>query len=129
MTLEAKPKPEAQTAPTNTPPTPRPFKRPIKDVPLASPVLTKINVRKHKDKDVDSLAATIRIAGLLQPIGVRPMSDGAYEVVFGERRTLAICTRKATLARTWCKPSLLKTAMMQPPSKRWPPRGPGSSRH
>jgi ParB family chromosome partitioning protein len=81
---------ETQAAPAQEPPASRPFKRPIKDVPLTSLVLTKINVRKHKDKDVESLAATIRIAGLLQPIGVRPMSNGAYEVVFGERRTLAI---------------------------------------
>ncbi|MDP2902441.1 MAG: ParB/Srx family N-terminal domain-containing protein [Methylovulum sp.] len=81
---------ETQAAPAQEPPASRPFKRPIKDVPLASLVLTKINVRKHKDKDVESLAATIRIVGLLQPIGVRSMSDGAYEVVFGERRTLAI---------------------------------------
>jgi ParB family transcriptional regulator, chromosome partitioning protein len=81
---------ETQAAPAQEPPASRPFKRPIKDIPLASLVLTKINVRKHKDKDVESLAATIRIVGLLQPIGVRSMSDGAYEVVFGERRTLAI---------------------------------------
>lgn len=89
MTLETQTA-EAQAAPMQEPPAPRPFKRPIKEVPLASLVLSKLNVRKHKDKDVDSLAATIRTAGLLQPIGVRPMSDGAYEVVFGERRTLAI---------------------------------------
>lgn len=71
-------------------PTPRPFKREIREVPLASLVFSKINVRKHKDKEVESLAATIGSAGLLQPIGVRPQPDGKNEVVFGERRTLAI---------------------------------------
>lgn len=90
MTLNTPTATETKNAPVQDTPAARPFKRPIKEVPLASLVLTKINVRKHKDKDVDSLAATIRTAGLLQPIGVRPMSDGAYEVVFGERRTLAI---------------------------------------
>lgn len=69
---------------------PRPFKREIREVALASLVFSKINVRKHKEKDVDSLAATIRSAGLLQPIGVRPLNEGSHEVVFGERRTLAI---------------------------------------
>jgi ParB family chromosome partitioning protein len=68
----------------------RPFKRPIEEVALAALVLTKLNARKHKDKDVDSLAATIRTVGLLQPIGVRPMTNGNFEVIFGERRTLAI---------------------------------------
>lgn len=71
-------------------PSPRPFRREIRNVPLQSLVFSKINVRKHKDKDVDSLAATIASAGLLQPIGIRPLPDGKHEVCFGERRTLAI---------------------------------------
>lgn len=90
MTLNTQTAPEAQTAPHQDMPPPRPFKRPIQEVALASLVLTKINARKHKDKDIDSLAATIRSAGLLQPIGVRPTSNGNFEVIFGERRTLAI---------------------------------------
>lgn len=87
MTIQA----PAQTTATPTAlPAPRPFRRDIRDVPLASLVLTKLNVRKHKDKDIESLAATIASTGLLQPIGVRAQPDGTHEVCFGERRTLAI---------------------------------------
>lgn len=91
MTLDAPTTPQANSeAITPALPTPRPFKREIRDVPLSSLVFSKINVRKHKDKDVVSLAATIASAGLLQPIGIRQQADGTNEVVFGERRTLAI---------------------------------------
>lgn len=91
MTLDT-PATSRADADTATPalPAPRPFKREIREVPLSSLVFSKINVRKHKAKDVDSLAATIGSAGLLQPLGVRPQPDGNNEVVFGERRTLAI---------------------------------------
>lgn len=68
----------------------RPVTRPIKNVPLACLNFSKINVRKYKSKDVSSLAATIASVGLLNPILVRLDTDGTtYEVVAGERRTLA----------------------------------------
>ena len=43
--------------------------------------------RKHFDaKLLDELADSIRENGLLQPITVRPVADGRYEIVAGERR-------------------------------------------
>jgi ParB family chromosome partitioning protein len=45
------------------------------------------NPRKHfVDADLDDLANSIRVKGLLQPIVVRPRADGEYEIVAGERR-------------------------------------------
>jgi len=48
---------------------------------------------KFKTDDLDSLGASIEKYGLLQPILVRPLGDGRYEAVYGERRLLA-CERK-----------------------------------
>jgi hypothetical protein len=75
-------------------------------VPLEKLVITKINVRKHGPKDVDSLAASIAAKGLLQPLLVRPMGD-KFEVVFGGRRTLALRKLNAqdTRTRTPCRAS------------------------
>lgn len=42
--------------------------------------------RYFDDKDLDELAGSIRIKGVLQPILVRPASGGRYEIVAGERR-------------------------------------------
>lgn len=67
----------------------RPVSRPIRKIPLACLNFSRINVRKYKSKDVSSLAATIASVGLLHPILVRPDRDGNFEVVAGERRTLA----------------------------------------
>lgn len=45
------------------------------------------NPRKHfPDGDLDELAHSIKEKGLLQPIMVRPMAGGEYEIVAGERR-------------------------------------------
>jgi ParB family chromosome partitioning protein len=45
------------------------------------------NPRKHfADEDLDDLAKSIHDKGLLQPIVVRPISGGEYEIVAGERR-------------------------------------------
>jgi ParB family transcriptional regulator, chromosome partitioning protein len=45
------------------------------------------NPRKYFDEDdINSLAASIRDKGLLQPIVVRPKGEGFYEIVAGERR-------------------------------------------
>lgn len=67
----------------------RPISRPIRKVPLACLNFSRINVRKYKSKEVSSLAATIASVGLIHPILVRPERDGNFEVVAGERRTLA----------------------------------------
>ncbi|MDE2445426.1 MAG: ParB/RepB/Spo0J family partition protein [Alphaproteobacteria bacterium] len=45
------------------------------------------NPRKHfAEEDLDSLAKSLKDKGLLQPLVVRPRSDGTYEIVAGERR-------------------------------------------
>lgn len=45
------------------------------------------NPRKYfADTDLDELARSIKDKGLLQPIVVRPRSDGEFEIVAGERR-------------------------------------------
>jgi ParB family chromosome partitioning protein len=45
------------------------------------------NPRKHfADSELDELANSIRDKGLLQPIVVRPVAAGEYEIVAGERR-------------------------------------------
>lgn len=48
------------------------------------------NPRKHFDENaLTELAGSIQHLGVLQPIMLRPLSEDAYEVVFGERRFLA----------------------------------------
>ena len=45
------------------------------------------NPRKHfAEEDLESLAKSLKDKGLLQPLVVRPRSDGGYEIVAGERR-------------------------------------------
>lgn len=45
------------------------------------------NPRRHfSDDEIQSLAASIKDKGLLQPILVRPMPDGTHQIVAGERR-------------------------------------------
>ena len=45
------------------------------------------NPRKHFDEtSLAELADSIRQQGVLQPIGVRPIEENRYEVIFGERR-------------------------------------------
>lgn len=56
-------------------------------------------VRDHPG-DVDGLAATIAEYGLLQPLGVAPLGQGRYRVVYGNRRREAAL--KLGLARVPC---------------------------
>jgi ParB family transcriptional regulator, chromosome partitioning protein len=45
------------------------------------------NPRRHFNEDeIESLANSLKVKGLLQPIMVRPAGDGEYEIVAGERR-------------------------------------------
>ncbi len=45
------------------------------------------NPRRHfSDDEIQSLAASIKDKGLLQPILVRPMPNGSHQIVAGERR-------------------------------------------
>lgn len=58
-----------------------------KNIPLAAIVPSKTNPRKTFGTEADKeLASNIVEHGVLQPILVRPVADGKYEIVAGERR-------------------------------------------
>jgi len=45
------------------------------------------NPRKHfAEEDLQDLASSIRQHGIVQPVVVRPMADGKFEIIAGERR-------------------------------------------
>lgn len=57
------------------------------EIPTASVSPNRFQPRSHFDEQaLDSLTASIRAVGLLQPILVRPKPDGTYELIAGERR-------------------------------------------
>lgn len=63
-------------------------------VPLARLVVSALNVRKaldagQDDSNVEELAASIRQKGLLSPLTVRPLADGQFDILVGQRRYLA----------------------------------------
>ena len=59
----------------------------ITSVALADIQPSSYNPRKNFDEtSLAELAESIRQQGVLQPIGVRPIADNRFEIVFGERR-------------------------------------------
>ncbi len=57
-------------------------------------VVSNLNVRKaldagQDDSTVEELAASIREKGLLSPLTVRPLPDGRFEILVGQRRYLS----------------------------------------
>lgn len=59
----------------------------ITSVALADIQPSNYNPRKNFDEtSLAELAESIRRQGVLQPIGVRPIEDNRFEIVFGERR-------------------------------------------
>ena len=63
-------------------------------VPMARLVVSNLNVRKtlnagENDSNIEELAASIREKGLLSPLTVRPLADGRFEILVGQRRYLA----------------------------------------
>jgi ParB/RepB/Spo0J family partition protein len=63
-------------------------------IPLTKLVVSALNVRKaldagQEDSNVEELAASIREKGLLSPLTVRPLADGRFEILVGQRRYLA----------------------------------------
>ncbi len=57
------------------------------EVPIASVVPNQFQPRTHFDEEaLASLTASVRELGVLQPILVRAISDGKYELIAGERR-------------------------------------------
>lgn len=62
--------------------------RKLHHISLSELAVSKLNVRRHGSKDIDSLAASIAALGIIQPLLVRTDGDG-YEIVAGRRRYLA----------------------------------------
>lgn len=57
------------------------------ELPVASIVPNQRQPRTEFDNDaLEELADSIRVHGVLQPILVRPLSEGKYELIAGERR-------------------------------------------
>lgn len=59
------------------------------DIPVIDLVLSEDNVRS-KATNIAELAQSIASSGIMVPIQVTPLGDGKYQVVAGERRTLAV---------------------------------------
>ena len=59
-------------------------------VPLDRLIVSPLNVRKHANRQVATLAHAIATKGLLQSLVVRPAADGAFEVMAGQRRLRAL---------------------------------------
>lgn len=57
------------------------------EIPVAAVTPNRFQPRDHFDEQaLESLTASIRVVGVLQPILVRPKTDGTYELIAGERR-------------------------------------------
>ena len=65
-----------------------PMLRKLHHIPLSELTVSKLNVRRHGAREIDSLAASIGALGIIQPLLVRRNGDG-YEIVAGRRRYLA----------------------------------------
>lgn len=69
----------------------------VREVPIAAIKVSPGNVRKDlhagtEDVGLAELAESIRERGLLSPVIVKPLPDGTYELIAGQRRLLA-CQR------------------------------------
>ena len=74
-------------------------------LPIESMVPNPDQPRRNFDRAaLEELAASIRAKGIIQPIVVRPMPDGTFQIVAGERRW-----RAAQLAMLHVVPSVVKT--------------------
>lgn len=62
------------------------------EVSLSNIMLDKYQTRRYFDKEsLDRLAASMKLVGLLQPIGVSPLSKSSWQLIYGERRLRAAC--------------------------------------
>lgn len=75
----------------------------IKELDVANLVVNKLSVRrdayttiKDSDTSISDLAQSIKTIGLLNPIGVRPLPNGMFEIYAGQRRFLAVKTLGCT---------------------------------
>jgi len=61
-----------------------------KDIPVSLIERNPYQTRTRFDeKQIEELAASVRATGVVQPILVRPLPDGRYQLIAGERRLLA----------------------------------------
>ena len=59
----------------------------VTDILVGQIVPNQRQPRRHFDEDaLEELADSIRVHGVLQPILVRPIGAGKYELIAGERR-------------------------------------------
>jgi len=88
---------------------------PFKMIPLALIDRNPYQTRRHVDEEaLGELAKSIAQNGLMQPINVRPIADGRYQIVGGERRFLAtqqlgLESIVAHIERTSDEDAMLKT--------------------
>ncbi len=69
----------------------------VRDIKIADIQMSEFNIRKDlnagiEDTGLENLADSIKEKGLLNPLIVRRLSDGTYELIAGQRRFLA-CQR------------------------------------
>ena len=74
--------------------------------------------RTHFDPDaLTALAASIEASGIVQPLLVRPLADGSYELVAGERRWRAAqqagLDKVPVVARDQAEPERLQAALIE----------------
>ena len=67
----------------------------MSEIAMASIVISDLNTRKNleagtEDAGLDELARSIERQGLISPPTLRPMPDGRFEVISGQRRILAM---------------------------------------
>ena len=66
----------------------------VRDIKMADIRLSEFNIRKDlnagtEDTGLEDLAESIKDKGLLNPLIVRKLEDGTYELIAGQRRFLA----------------------------------------
>lgn len=87
LLAEARITPEADSAPTVAPTAAAPAGTAPQTLPLSAIVANARQPRRRfDDQALADLTASVRERGLLQPILVRPVALGRYEIVAGERR-------------------------------------------
>ncbi len=73
--------------------------------------------RRFNPQTISSLADSLREAGVIQPLIVRPLTDGRYEIIAGERRWRAAkeagLETVPVLLRTEDEPQRMQTALIE----------------
>lgn len=78
----------------------------IVEIPIGELRANSFQPRVHfDDRHIEELAQSIRLAGLMQPIVVRPLDGGGYELIAGERRW-----RAAKMAGLATIPAIIRVA-------------------